>query len=168
MFIKLKKYFRSYNKFFKVELRFLALRKLIARKLFFLSQGSFLKKIQTSSDFQQKKNDFKIPNMLRSVLGHHGRQTAILFHLLLLWHLIVLLSQRESFKTVKFFDGEISMTFDISELPESKYAFSGKSLCVRARVCVRMQQNSKLDRYQVHLWQVYCVYFEVVQVQLYS
>ena len=32
-----------------------------------------------------------------------------------------LLSQRESLVTVKFFDFEISMIFDISELPESKY-----------------------------------------------
>ena len=36
----------------------------------------------------------------------------------------ILLSQRESFVTVKFFDAEISMIFDISELPVSKYAFS--------------------------------------------
>ena len=41
-----------------------------------------------------------------------------------------LLSQRESFVTVKFFDPKISMIFDISELPESKYAFSGKCLYV--------------------------------------
>ena len=40
----------------------------------------------------------------------------------------ILLSQRESLVTVKFFDPEISMIFDISELPESKHA------CVRACV----------------------------------
>ena len=50
----------------------------------------------------------------------------------------VLLSQRESFLliTVNFFDPEISMIFDISELPESKYAFSGKCLYVCVCVCV--------------------------------
>ena len=42
----------------------------------------------------------------------------------------MLLSQRESFVMVKFFDPEISMIFDISELPESKYAFSKKCMCV--------------------------------------
>ena len=41
-----------------------------------------------------------------------------------------MLSQRERFVTVKFFDPEISMIFDIFELPKSKYAFSGKCLCV--------------------------------------
>ena len=35
----------------------------------------------------------------------------------------ILLSERESLVTVKFFDPEISMIFDISELPELKYAF---------------------------------------------
>ena len=49
---------------------------------------------------------------------------------------ILLLSQRESFVTVKFFDSEISMITSISELPESKYAFSGKCLCVCMYVCV--------------------------------
>ena len=37
---------------------------------------------------------------------------------------LFLLSQRENFVTVKFFDPEISMIFYIPELPESKYAFS--------------------------------------------
>ena len=51
----------------------------------------------------------------------------------------LLLSQRESLVRVKFFDPQISMIFDISELPESKYAFSRKCVCayVCARVCVR-------------------------------
>ena len=40
------------------------------------------------------------------------------------------LSQRECFVRVKFLDLEISMIFDISELPESKYAFSKNFLCV--------------------------------------
>ena len=35
--------------------------------------------------------------------------------------IFLLLSQRDSFVTVKFFDPEISMILDISELPESKY-----------------------------------------------
>ena len=59
----------------------------------------------------------------------------------------LLLSQRESLVTVKFFDLEISVIFNIYELPESKYAFSRKCLvyvcvcacvraCVRACVCV--------------------------------
>ena len=54
----------------------------------------------------------------------------------------LLLSQRESFASEKFFDSQISMIFDISDLPESKYVSSRKSLslcvcvCVRARVCV--------------------------------
>ena len=43
---------------------------------------------------------------------------------------ILLRSQRESFETVKFFDSNTSMIFDISKLPESKYAFSRK-----CRVC---------------------------------
>ena len=42
----------------------------------------------------------------------------------------MLLSQRESLVTVKFFDPQISMIIDISELPESKYAFSKKCVCV--------------------------------------
>ena len=47
----------------------------------------------------------------------------------------ILLSQRESLVTVKFFDPQISMIFD-TELPESKYAFSRKCLCVCVCVCV--------------------------------
>ena len=94
-----------------------------------------------------------------------------------------LLSQRESLVTVKFFDRQISMIFDISELPESKYAFSKKCLCVcacacvcaraRACVCVCVMNLSAAyletgQRYQVYLWQISKVRFEVVQVQLYS
>ena len=50
----------------------------------------------------------------------------------------LLLSQRESLVKVKFFDLEIFMIFDISELPESKNAFSRKCVCVCgcARMCV--------------------------------
>ena len=48
----------------------------------------------------------------------------------------LLLFQRESFVTVKFFDHDISMIYDISELPKSKYEFSRKYLCMRACVCV--------------------------------
>ena len=54
----------------------------------------------------------------------------------------LLLSQRESLVTVEFFDPEISMIFDISELPESKYAFFFRKclcvcmMCVGVHVCV--------------------------------
>ena len=41
-----------------------------------------------------------------------------------------LLFQRENLATVNFFDPKILLIFDISELPESKYAFSRKCLCV--------------------------------------
>ena len=51
--------------------------------------------------------------------------------------LSLLLSQRESLVTVKFFDSEMLMIFNISELPpESKYAFSRKCMCVCMCVCV--------------------------------
>ena len=51
--------------------------------------------------------------------------------------ILFLLSQRESFVTVKFLDPEISMIFDISVLPESKYAFSNKMCeCAYVRACV--------------------------------
>ena len=49
------------------------------------------------------------------------------------WKKNLLLSQRESFVRVKFFDCEISMSWYISEHSETKYAF-----------CVH--HNSKLDR----------------------
>ena len=49
----------------------------------------------------------------------------------------LLLSQRESLVTVKFFDPKISMIFDISELPESKYAFSSKCMCLCVHACAR-------------------------------
>ena len=48
----------------------------------------------------------------------------------------LLLSQRESLVTVKFFDPQISVIFNISELPESKYTFSRKCLCACVRACV--------------------------------
>ena len=49
---------------------------------------------------------------------------------------MVLFPQRESFVTVKFLDPEFSIIFEISELPESKYAFSKKCVCVCVCVCV--------------------------------
>ena len=66
------------------------------------------------------------------------------------------------------------MIFDTSELPESKYAFSGKCLCVCMCVCVYVcykfvySITRNWTEIQVYLWQVHEVYFEVVQVQLYS
>ena len=59
-----------------------------------------------------------------------------LFHLVSITTIRFLLSQRESLVTVKIFDPQISMIFDISDLPESKYAFSRKCLCVCMYVCV--------------------------------
>ena len=46
-------------------------------------------------------------------------------------------------------------------------------VCVRACVCVYVINLSTASletgrRYQVHLWQIYEVYFEIVQLQLYS
>ena len=49
--------------------------------------------------------------------------------------LCVLLSQRENLVRVKFFDPEISMIFDISELPESKLSFL-ENVCVYVFMCV--------------------------------
>ena len=46
-----------------------------------------------------------------------------------------LLSQRECLVTVKFFYPQISMIFDISEIPESKYAFSRMPVCMYVCVC---------------------------------
>ena len=93
----------------------------------------------------------------------------------------ILLSQRESLVTVKFFDPQIPMIFDISELPESKYAFSKKCLCVSVYVCmyvcvyvcmcVMNLSAAYLEtgqRYQVYLWHISAVRFEVLPVQLYS
>ena len=76
---------------------------------------------------------------------------------------------------MKIFDSKISMTFDISELPESKYyvhmyvciCVCSVCLCVCViNLCALYLKTGQ--RYQVYLWQVYKVYFEVVQVQLYS
>ena len=70
--------------------------------------------------------------MQRQVLM--ARNELFLFISQPIWPL--LLSQRKSIVTVKVFDPEISIIFDISELPESKYAFSTKYLRVCMYLCV--------------------------------
>ena len=86
-------------------------------------------------------------NILKSANHSHYVRYQYYWNVNTLFYSNFLLSQRESFVSVTFFDPEISMIFHISELLKSKYAFPRKCTCMSVYGgCVGLNDKDALGR----------------------